>query len=192
MDRFAITPEEHARISDIIIATRTAGLTGYSTPLFFLNAGQPGSGKTFLNIRTIDSVDGDVLECNADTLRDNHPHAVEILREREDDYPRLTWDAADRWNQALIAAGVERQYNILIETTLRKAGQALETLEGMKRNGYRTFLQVLAVPSYLSWLSIHHRFESQKAMQGWARAVSETDHDDRVLRLETNLPVSLR
>ena len=192
MDKFPISPEKWAAKFEVIQADRTSGLTSATPPLFFLHAGQPGSGKTVLNDQVADQLAGNLLECNADTLRNEHPDIELILQEPEDDYPDLTWQAANSWNNALIETGVTRRYNLLIETTLRNADQALETLARMKANGYITHLHVLVVPYWLSWVGIHIRFEGYKALKGFARAVSEADHDDRFARLPETLPIVLK
>src|SRR5579863_881462 len=188
MKKFEISEEDMSAISAQIVIIRTVNLTSFREPFFYLNAGQPGSGKTELNNLTRRSHDDDILECNADTLRDYHPDVVEILREHEADYPDITWPPASQWNSDLVRIGQNRGYNILIETTLHNLDLALNTLKDMKSHGYQTHLQVLAVPYRWSWLGIHLRFESMKAITGVGRLVSQKDHDDRFRKLSDNLP----
>lgn len=128
MEEFSISREDWVALFDIIKADRTGGLFSLEHPLFFLHAGQPGCGKTQLNNLVQAQLADNLLECNADTLRDYHPDVEQILREREVDYPSITWPAANTWNNALIDAGVAQLYNLLIETTLRNEEQALATL----------------------------------------------------------------
>lgn len=189
MEEYELTPEDSAVLFAIIQADRTDGLLPAPTPAFFLDSGQPGSGKTELNKMVSAQHGGNILECNADNLRNYHPEADRILRERELDYPDLTWPAANHWNNQLIELGIERRYNLLIETTLWRAEITLETLRRMKARGYTTNLQVLAVPYRWSWLGIYLRFESLKARAGHARAVSEEAHDSRFKGLQDVLPV---
>lgn len=191
MGRFDLSPAEQAAIFDVILADRTNGLVTDPVPRFFLNAGQPGSGKTELNIDTQRRFGDNLLECNADTLRDYHPDAARLLREHELEYPAITWPAASAWNQALRDEAIERRLHLLIETTLRDASEALQTLERMKGVGYTTNLQVLAVPPFWSWLGVHTRFESSKASKGWGRIVPDDLHDQRVDSLRANLPIVL-
>jgi predicted ABC-type ATPase len=185
---FPISEEDDKAISRMIIEDRASGFSSYNKPLFFLNAGQPGCGKTELNNITKANIEDDILECNADDLRDYHPNVAQILAEYEVDYPTITWEPACRWNELLIQEGVTRQYNILIETTLGKLDLCLGTLERMKNNGYTTHLQLLAIPSRWSWLGINMRYESNKASEGSARMVSDNDHEDRFQKLLVNLP----
>ncbi len=191
MTEFPISLEDLASLLETILVDRTIGISPALDPQFFLNAGQPGSGKTELNNITKRRLQDNVLECNADTLRNYHPDAIQILRDHELEYPDLTWPAADHWNKALIEAGKARHYHLLIETTLRNAVQAQDTLAAMKLNGYATHLQVLAVPYRWSWLGIHLRFESIKAKSTFARHVSDADLGDRLTQLQANLPVVL-
>jgi len=188
MVTFPISEEDDRVLSRMIIEDRTAGVTSFSQPLFFLNAGQPGCGKTELNNLTRKNVNDDILECNADILRDYHPDAPQILAEYELEYPRITWEAANRWNQSLIQYGKDKKFNLLIETTLKDGALVLGTLKNMKNSGYSTRLQLLAVPRRWSWLGIYTRFESSKADITPARYVSDKDHDDRFDALLENLP----
>jgi len=188
MDEYPITPEDWADIFAIIKADRTIGLFPEAPPRFYLHAGQPGCGKTEVNNLVKAQLDGNILECNADNLRDYHPDVDKILREREAEYPNLTWTAANRWNKALIDEGISHRYHLLIETTLHDQELALVTFARMKQHGYTTNLQVLAVPYRWSWLGIHLRYEALKSRKGFARRVSEADHDLRY----NQLPGSLR
>ncbi|MBS1663714.1 MAG: zeta toxin family protein [Bacteroidetes bacterium] len=191
MEEFPVSSKDWDTLFEIIQTDRTVGLSTISTPHFFLHAGQPGCGKTELNNLVSKQLSGNILQCNADTLRDYHPDVEKILREREVDYPILTWSAANSWNNALIKLGMDRRYNLLIETTLHNADLALQTLKKMKECGYTTNLQILAVPYRWSWLGIHIRYEAVKARKGFARNVSEVDHDNRFESLKTSLGVVL-
>jgi len=188
MDPFYISPEDEKEISKGIIAERISGLTRSDPAQFFLNAGQPGCGKTELNVLTAESLQDNLLECNADTLRNYHPEADRILGEFEAHYSDITWPYADRWNGQLIAEGIARRFNLLIETTLGNLPKVQETFQEMKKAGYSTHLQLLAIPERWSWMGIHLRFETAKANRGWARFVPDEVHADRFRKLIENLP----
>src|SRR6266540_4287342 len=119
MQRFAISSQVDAEILQIIIKDRTRNLTKVSSPQLYVVAGQPGSGKTELIYQIKQSLENNILVCNADDLRNYHPDAEEILKEYESDYSDITWPYADKWNQQLMNIGVSRKFNILIETTLQ-------------------------------------------------------------------------
>lgn len=192
MEDFPITLEDWTEIFSTIRADRTEGLIPMEPPLFFLHAGQPGCGKTELNNLIKRQLEGNILECNADNLRDYHPDVDKILRDREIDYPTLTWPAANSWNNSLIDEGISHLYNLLIETTLRNQEQALATFTRMKNNGYKTHLNVLSVPYRWSWLGIHLRYEALKLRKGFARTVSEADHDERYQQLPVSLDTVIK
>lgn len=191
MESFELSQEDLNDIASEIVSDRTAFLTSYKEPHFFLNAGQPGAGKTELNNLTRKNLSDDILECNADSLRDYHPDIERIWKNYESSYPELTMPAANYWNQELIKAGIQKRYNIIIETTLGNLNLVSDTLTRIKAAGYTTHLQVLAVPDRWSWLGIHLRYESIKADRGFARRVSAADYADRFKKLRENLPFVL-
>lgn len=188
MDDFAIDAHLEQAISAMIIQDNTEGLSAINKPQFFLVVGQPGAGKTELILRIKSLLHNNVLECNADNFRDLHPEIDRIRNDHLTNYSDLTWPAADKWNKDLIEAGLQRNLNIVIETTGRVLQLVLETFKLFKQAGYETNLHVMAVPKVISWVGIRIRYESMLSASNFGREVKDDILDNRCSLLLQNLP----
>jgi predicted ABC-type ATPase len=188
MSEFDYSAEKFESIFQKIVKERAGHLKGTPTPAFYLVMGQPGSGKTMLIDEISRSLGNNVLICNADDLRNYHPHFEEIVRDHESDLPKITWPFARDMNRRLIEFGAGRKFNLVVETTGWDRQIVLDTLKEKKEQGYFTYLQVLAIPRAFSWLGIHLRFETMKEDMGFGRMVQAAEHDERYELLRENLP----
>lgn len=128
MSDFDYSAEKFELIFRKIVQDRAGHLKEASTPACYLVMGQPGSGKTALIHKISRSMRNNVLICNADDLRNYHPHFEEIVRDHESDLPNLTWAFANDMNRRLIEYGAGRKVNLVIETTGQNRQVVLDTL----------------------------------------------------------------
>lgn len=177
--QYALTEEVFNIILRKIIKRYTYGTTPVDSPALIILGAQPGAGKTELQKEAELKLFKNAVICNADNFRDFHPSALEIKKNHPIQYPDITAEYAQRWNDELCKHCLANHLNYILETTFRSGDQLNETIKTARLNGYWIEIHLLAVNARLSRLGIHYRYEQMLAATGFGRRVSRRDHDLR-------------
>jgi predicted ABC-type ATPase len=162
-DTFALSEAEHERIfrKEILPTCIPDGLTQSPQPTAVILGGQPGAGKTALleaaeaDLRAI----GATVVINGDDLRSFHPQYKTLQRSDPENAAQLTNLDSGKWVEKVIAAGIERQVNLVIESTMRNSDVFASTARKLHDAGYGVEARAIAVNERVSWQGIHTRYE---------------------------------
>jgi len=160
--------------------------TAAPSPSFHLLAGQPGAGKTALQIHIEDNLaESPSVVLNIDDLREYHPHFRELLASSDLSTviaaPKLVNEDSLYWFRRLLNDALSLPSSIIFDTTLggTTAGETFsKNIENIRNHGYSLHLNVLAVSKEVSTLGIYLRFLRQIKSKGIGRMVSIKDTHD--------------
>jgi hypothetical protein len=149
--------------------------------------GQPGAGKTELERITRLELGNNVISCNADIFRDHHPDAERIKHRHEAEYPGITADFAQQWNNGLRDYCEAHHLNYILETTFSSGKGMNETIKSLTDKGYRVEIKLATVHPVMSLLGTHIRFEYMKQKENSGRLVGKEAHDSRFFKIQPTL-----
>jgi predicted ABC-type ATPase len=179
IEKYALSEDEFNDIFKTIIRIYTAGILPVNNPTVIILGAQPGAGKTELQGEAELRLLNNAVICNADNFRDFHPLFKEIKRYYEDEYPIITANCAQRWNDMLCLYCQEHKLNYILETTFSSGDRLNQTISEIKKAGYQVDIKLLAVDPHLSRLGIHLRYEDMLSKTTIGRKVSRMAHDSR-------------
>lgn len=187
--KYELTASQKQRIAQLIINDFTTGIKSVEFPTAVILGGQPGAGKGELITVASSMLKENVVICNADDFRDYHPRADEIKRFHEDEYPEITVEYSQPWNNLLKEHCIQNRYNFILETTFSSGNSMNVTIAELKNAGYTVFLMVLSVNSKLSYLGTRIRYEEMRATTSYGRLVEKKVHDKKYDLVPTTLGV---
>ncbi|GEM_PF-5268614 len=148
--------------------------------------GQPGAGKSNL-IRIIKSVKTDFVVINGDDLRGYHPRMLELMDKDEINAPDLIQADCNYWVERLIKVLGKKKFNLIIESTMRRAVIVGSTCAFLKKHGYKIEAVMLTVPQPVSLASIFYRYEIQKGLVDKARFTKIQNHQRSFVGLQNTI-----
>lgn len=177
-----ITDEKSEEIFNDILFDFTFAKTTQIKPLGIILGGQPGAGKSYLVKEVEDEFQKDFIFISTDDLRLYHP-AYAILQQNPEtlqNAANLVNPYASAWTERLIKYCIENKFNLIIDSTLGGNINAVyQTVDMLREYDFSFHLRLMAVPAFISKLSIFLRYESQLKEKGFARWTRMEDHSDR-------------
>ena len=158
-----------------------------SYPKAFVLGGQPGAGKTGLQKIMTELCNNNLIVINADEFREFHPDFQRLQCKYGKNSVDYTGKFSGQMTETLISMLKSKNYNVLVEGTLRTAQVPLETCDRFKDKGYEVTLAVMAVKPEISYISTILRYEAMCAEGKTPRATSKEAHENVVNRLPDNL-----
>lgn len=158
-------------------------------PRLILLGGQPGAGKTAVLIASHAELDraGPTIRIVGDDLRTYHPQYLVFQRQDPETASQFTQADAGRWAEKLLSAAVDRQVNIVFETTMRTPENVARVIGIARGGGYEVEARAVAVNPRLSWQGNHFRFEEMLRAGDAARIPPQHVHDAAVSGLRISL-----
>lgn len=157
-----------------------------TNPIGIILGGQPGSGKSFLVNEVKKEFQKDFIFISTDDLRLYHPAYAALQQNPEtlQNAANLVNPYASAWTERLIKHCIENKFNLIIDSTLGGNINAVyQTVDMLRENNFSFHLRLMAVPAFISKLSIFLRYESQLKEKGFARWTRMEDHDDRFSKI---------
>lgn len=155
--------------------------------------GQPGSGKSYLNDITINTLaNQSAVVIDSDLIRKHHPYNPLIA---EKDIYSLDEDCY-KWGEMLIKDSIKEHKNVVFDGTFGgNMAHTYKLLERFRENGYNTKLNLLATNDIVSKIGFNWRYQHQKKLTGYGRPVDMLYHNqiyERILdNLHKTLPLNL-
>lgn len=161
MIKYALPPEEHARVGKDVEEYCFAGKSPVENPKAYLVIGQTGGGKSTLTSLILRN-DPNTVVIDSDAFKAFNPQKDEITRLYPTLYGFLTGLDAYLHRDEVYSKALKEGYNILIEV----APSTKELLfnidfEELREHGYVAVANILAACLENSLLSIHERYEGQ-------------------------------
>lgn len=180
-DMYALSEEEHERrFRERVVPRYFKSIAGSSAdPTAVILGGQPGAGKTALlepaekDLRAI----GPTVVINGDDLRSFHPDYSRLQKTDPENAAQLTNHDSGRWVEKLIAEGIERRVNLVIESTMRNPDVFAATSQRLLDAGYSVEARAIAVNERLSWQGVHTRYEGMIEKETLPRFTVREAHD---------------
>lgn len=180
-DTYALSEQQHERIfRQVIIGDYFASGDAPSPyPTAVILGGQPGAGKTALldpAYKDLCAI-GPTVVINGDDLRSFHPEYQRLQSKDPENASQLTNHDSGRWVEKLIAEGIERRVNLVIESTMRNPEVFSMTSERLREGGYNVEARAIAVNERVSWQGVHTRYEGMIASGALPRFTVREAHD---------------
>jgi predicted ABC-type ATPase len=187
--RYELPPDKYQSSLQEIIRSYASRKKQSDKPTLIILGGQPGAGKTELQLVAEYNLLHNAVVCNADLFRDAHPMAVQIKKNYPELYPQITAEYARRWNDDLCEYCRANKLNYILETTFSSGERLNHTIKVAKESGYKVDIYLLAVYPELSRLGTSLRYEKLYAKSGLARRVLQVDHDIRFKAIPVTLGI---
>lgn len=137
--------------------------------------GQPASGKTGIRATAIQELGGIIID--GDDLRPFHPQYDLIKRREPLRLTACTGPDSARWIQKCIAAAIDNQISVAVETTMRSPNTVIDTIKRFKAHGFDVEVNVVAVKPMITWRRCCFRRELMLKSGTAVRNVSKEIHD---------------
>lgn len=146
-------------------------------PKAYILGGQPGAGKSRLNIFNKELNNKNLVIINGDEYRQYHPHFLELEEKYGIDFPKFTAKFSSQVVEKLIDELSDKKYNLCIEGTLRTTQVPINTCNLLKSKGYYVQLDIMATKKDISYLSTQLRYFKFLSKGMTARATPKEHHD---------------
>lgn len=158
----------------------TQKVSSVDSPVAIVLGGQPGAGKG--NIYTIASIrfGGNIVAIDCDKFRADHPDSKELYEQDADNYGLNTNPFVFAVVDRLISELREKQYNMIIESSMKSSHTAFENYDLLTPFGYRIEAQIMATAKEDSWKGTLDRYKDQMKKGQLARKVPQKFHDEVV------------
>ncbi len=145
-------------------------------------AGQPGSGKTGLSAKAIETAQetGGAVVVDIDELRKSHEHYLPLMRADDKTAAEKTHEDASAAAEAVRKAAIEQGLDLIIDGTLKTPDKAERLVQELVDAGYEVEVIALAVPPEASWQGVLDRYQRDKRADGYGRWVPRGIHDAAV------------
>jgi hypothetical protein len=175
--------------NDVLPDYLPEGMGRAGRPRLILLGGQPGAGKTAVLLASHAELDraGPTIRIVGDDLRTYHPQYLVFQRQDPETASQFTQADAGRWTEKLLSAAVQRQVNIVFETTMRTPENVARVIGMARAGGYEVEARAVAVNPRLSWQGNHYRFEEMLRAGDAARIPPQHVHDAAVTGLRVSL-----
>ena len=100
-DKYKLSKEEFEHVQERLIKRATEKVTTTNDPIVIIIGGQPGAGKTQLQLSAEKSLNQNAVICNADNFRDYHPLAKEYRKKYPQYYAEISAPYSHLWTLAL-------------------------------------------------------------------------------------------
>ena len=178
-DKYKLSKEEFEHVQERLIKRATEKVTTTNNPIVIIIGGQPGAGKTQLQLSAEKSLNQNAVICNADNFRDYHPLAKEYRKKYPQYYAEISAPYSHLWTLALQKHCREKKLNYILETTLQNGSGINDTMAAIKAAGFKVELHILAVDGRVSFLSTEVRYEKMIQKEKSGRIVGKEAHDLR-------------
>ncbi|MFN8770933.1 MAG: zeta toxin family protein [Neisseriaceae bacterium] len=165
------------------------GIEAVSKPTLIILGGQPGSGKSS-GIKSIESEErfkGNIITLSADDFKLLYPNYDQLLLIDPIKTSYLVQPYANYVTNELKKEFANKQYNLIIEGTMRTVEVPLSTCSEFKNKGYITEAYIVASNYYASRSGCLTRLEKEIYLQGTGRSVPIESHDAAY----KNIPITL-
>lgn len=148
------------------------------SPIAYIVAGQPGSGKTRMSSVIIEEHQADIIQSMGDNFRGFHPRYQELLRKYGQYCAYFSIPLAQYLADLTMHRAAEGRYRIIQEGSLENVGETLATIRFLKEKGYRIVVMLRACPRKKSWKALHQLFLQQRLKApGLSRIITREHHD---------------
>jgi UDP-N-acetylglucosamine kinase len=163
-----ITDEKSEEIFNDILFDFTFAKTTQIKPLGIILGGQPGAGKSYLVKEVEDEFQKDFIFISTDDLRLYHPAYATLQQNPEtlQNAANLVNPYASAWTERLIKHCIENKFNLIDSTLGGNIYAVYQTVDMLRDNDFSFHLRLMAVPAFISKLSIFLRYESQLKEKG--------------------------
>jgi len=156
-------------------------------PKAILIVGQPGAGKTTIARIINEQMNYNTIFISGDEYRKAHPHYYALYEKYGDAAVLKTQKFAGEMTEALINYLSKKNYNLIIEGTLRTLNVPIHTKTILENRGYHVELSVMLVRPEQSYLSILKRYQEMKESGTTPRMTPKEHHDLVVHNIINNL-----
>lgn len=159
--RWALSDEEFEENANEIFGELALTATPTEKPVYLLVGGQAGSGKSALVSKRYRELQGKAIIIDQDELRPKFPrekykYIKENYTEREEFLILNPYIA--KIIRAIIERAQKGRYNIIVETALQDVDDFIRQMNSIRKSGYGTELDVLAVPELEANISMLTRY----------------------------------
>jgi predicted ABC-type ATPase len=183
-ENFALDEAQHELIfrTQICPVYFTDAQTSPNPTIAIILGGQPGAGKSELISPAEKELraSGWTIVINGDDLRSFHPKYEELQRSNPEEAAQLTNLDSGLWVEKLIAEGIARRVNLVIESTLRSPDVFVKTSAALRSQGFAVQVRALAVNERASWQGVHLRYEEMISRGALPRFTLRSAHDAAV------------
>lgn len=191
--KYTLNDEERARIfRDSILSIEVGELKAVKLPSVVYIGGQPGSGKSTIGSHitaelAVEESLSTVAVINNDLYRRYHPRYEELCLCNEETASFYTNEDCKMWIDQALDHVFERRSHILLESSLRRPQEVLDTIARGHNVGFSSTLYLVVCNQLESRLSVATRYLDMIDQLGWGRYVlSETQQESY-----TMIPASL-
>lgn len=135
----------------------------------FILGGQPGSGKSVFYKNNFEFQK--YILINGDDYRKQHPHFEDIAQKDIQNMSQRTQSFCNAIVEKLIEELSNKEYNIIVEGTLRNPEVSIKTSKYLASKGYETNLVIVACDAEMAWKSTLMRAEHMKNFDEYPRYV---------------------
>lgn len=159
--RWALSDEEFEENVNEIFGELALTATPTEKPVYSLVGGQAGSGKSALVSKRYRELQGKAIIIDQDELRPKFPRD-KYRQIRENYTERQEFLILNPYIAKIIRAIITRAkkdgYNIIVESALQDVDDFIRQMNGIREVGYRTELDILAVPELEANISMLTRY----------------------------------
>ncbi|RTL12122.1 MAG: hypothetical protein EKK54_05565 [Neisseriaceae bacterium] len=171
------------KIADLILRKARQDLdlsnkTPSDNPTLVVLGGQPGAGKSSIIDLIDERFSGNVAVLNGDELKPYYPGYKRLLKEDPDKASRIVQEYSNYAIDAIKQELMQRQYNLIIEGTMRNPNIPIGTAKSARSNGYSVEACIVATNYYASRVGCIKRYELDVAVSGVGRSVPVASHDE--------------
>ncbi|GHT73011.1 hypothetical protein FACS189456_2910 [Bacteroidia bacterium] len=145
-------------------------------PIAIVLGGQPASGKSGV-IKQIQNNDISALVINGDEYRQYHPDCEHIMQYNPVEFPTITQNFSNIFTKHLIQDATVRQFNMIIEGTMRNPDVPAKTASMLRIAGYKVGIAVIAAHPKITELGIYRRYVEEVETVGYGRLSNITSHN---------------
>ena len=178
-ESFKLDKEQHDAVYQKLEREMLSDSTPSAEPTVVIMGGQPGAGKSKLekHLRKTTFAGKSPAVIDSDNYRRSHPQFEEISELDDKRMAERTNPDVRLWTQELLHSAVKNRRDIILQGTMRNKESMMETIDQLKKQGYKVHVAGLAVDAESSRLGILHRYEKQKEEYGYGRWVGPEFHD---------------
>ena len=180
-----IPADQHQKIlaEEILQDLSYTDVTPQERPRAIIMAGQPGAGKGNLVDAAKAELGGNVVTVDPDNLRDYHPEADNLKKQRPYTWSGETHGDASAWSTELRDAAVSERKHLILDTTTPRA----DVIKDLQAKGYDVEVRAIATHRIESELGVDQRFTKQLMDEGHGRYVPGEVRDNVYQQLPNQL-----
>jgi predicted ABC-type ATPase len=180
-----IPVDQHQKIlaEEILRDPSYTDVTPQERPRAIIMAGQPGAGKGNLVDAVKAELGGNVVTVDPDAMRDYHPQANTLRKQRPYTWSGETHGDASAWAAEKRDAAVSDRKHLILDTTTPRA----DVIKDLQAKGYDVEVRAIATHRIESELGVDQRFAKQLMDEGHGRYVPGEVRDNVYQQLPDQL-----